>query len=61
MSLSQGAQESLLLAAEHPERVLGAVYLGPALPIEPGHPERHEARPSASSTPTRTAPEGWDR
>src|SRR5690606_29653842 len=31
VSLSQGAQESLLLAAEHPDRVAGAVYLAPAL------------------------------
>ncbi len=43
VSLSQGAQESLLLSADHADRVLGAVYLGPALPIEPGHPERNAA------------------
>jgi len=40
LSLSQGAQESLLLAAEHPDRVLGAIYIGPSAALEPGHPER---------------------
>jgi predicted glycosyltransferase len=40
VSLSLGAQRGLLLAAEHPERVLGAVFLAPALPTAPPHPER---------------------
>ena len=29
-----------LLAADHPERVLAAVFIGPAVPLAPGHPER---------------------
>jgi pimeloyl-ACP methyl ester carboxylesterase/predicted glycosyltransferase len=33
VSLSLGAQRSLLLGAEHPERVAGIVFLGPALPL----------------------------
>jgi pimeloyl-ACP methyl ester carboxylesterase len=33
VSLSLGAQRALLLAAEHPERVAGAVFIGPALPL----------------------------
>jgi pimeloyl-ACP methyl ester carboxylesterase len=37
---SRGAQRTLLLAAEHPERVLGTVFIGPALPLAPVSPER---------------------
>jgi pimeloyl-ACP methyl ester carboxylesterase len=33
VSLSLGAQRALLLAAEHPDRVAGAVFIGPALPL----------------------------
>jgi pimeloyl-ACP methyl ester carboxylesterase len=39
-SLSLGAQRALILAADHPERVAGAVFVGPSLPLAPGHPER---------------------
>jgi pimeloyl-ACP methyl ester carboxylesterase/predicted glycosyltransferase len=39
VSLSMGAYWALLLAAEHPERVTGAVFIGPSLPISPGHPQ----------------------
>jgi pimeloyl-ACP methyl ester carboxylesterase/predicted glycosyltransferase len=35
VSLSMGAQWALLLAAEHAERVAGAVFIGPALPLTP--------------------------
>ncbi len=38
--LSLGAQRTLLLAADHPDRVEGAVFIGASLPIAPGHPER---------------------
>ena len=31
---------ALLLATEHPERVVGAVFMTPALPISPPRPER---------------------
>ena len=34
ISLSMGAQRALLLASDHPERVSGAVFIGPALPLE---------------------------
>ena len=40
VSLSAGAQTALALAAEHADRVAGAVFIAPALPIAPGHPER---------------------
>jgi len=35
VSLSRGAQRSLLLAAEHPERVRAAVFIGPFFPASP--------------------------
>jgi pimeloyl-ACP methyl ester carboxylesterase len=40
VSLSCGALWSTLLAAEHPDRVAGLVYLGPAVGLAPPHPER---------------------
>jgi pimeloyl-ACP methyl ester carboxylesterase/predicted glycosyltransferase len=40
VSLSAGAYWALLLAAEHPERVAGAVFISPALPLGPSHPQR---------------------
>ena len=40
VSLSLGSQPTLLLAAEHPERVAGAVFIGPSLNIAPGHDDR---------------------
>jgi predicted glycosyltransferase len=39
-SISMGAQPALVLAAEHPERVLAAFFIAPSVPITPGHPER---------------------
>jgi pimeloyl-ACP methyl ester carboxylesterase/predicted glycosyltransferase len=35
VSLSRGAERSLLLAAHHPERVGGMVFIAPALPLPP--------------------------
>ena len=40
VSLSMGAQWALQLAAQHAERVAGAVFIGPTLPIPPGHKSR---------------------
>jgi pimeloyl-ACP methyl ester carboxylesterase len=40
VSLSCGALWSTLLAADHPDRVDGVVYLGPAVGLAPPHPER---------------------
>jgi pimeloyl-ACP methyl ester carboxylesterase len=40
VSLSCAALWSTLAAAEHPERVAGLAYLGPAVPLAPPHPER---------------------
>jgi pimeloyl-ACP methyl ester carboxylesterase len=40
VSLSIGAQRSLLLAAEHPDRVEGLVFFAPVVPLAPALPER---------------------
>lgn len=40
MSFWLGAQRALLLAAGHPQRVSGAIFIAPALPIAAAHPER---------------------
>jgi pimeloyl-ACP methyl ester carboxylesterase/predicted glycosyltransferase len=40
VSLSMGAQWALTLAAEHPERVAGSVFIGPSLPLPPYHTSR---------------------
>src|SRR5204863_883954 len=40
VSLSMGAQRALLLAAEHPERVDGAVFICPAVPLAAGAEDR---------------------
>jgi pimeloyl-ACP methyl ester carboxylesterase len=40
VSLSCGALWSTLVAADHPERVAGLVYIAPAVSLAPPHPER---------------------
>ena len=40
VTLSLGAQRTLILAAEHPERIHGIVFIAPSLPIAPGHAHR---------------------
>jgi pimeloyl-ACP methyl ester carboxylesterase len=40
VALSCGAPWATLVAAEHPERVSAIAYIGPAVPLAPGHPER---------------------
>jgi pimeloyl-ACP methyl ester carboxylesterase/predicted glycosyltransferase len=40
VSLSMGAQRSLILVAEHPERALGAVFIAPSVTLAPRPPER---------------------
>ena len=40
VSLSAGVAWSMLLAADHPERVAGAVCIAPAAPLAPPHPDR---------------------
>jgi pimeloyl-ACP methyl ester carboxylesterase len=57
VSLSAGARWALLLAAEHPDRVVAAAFIGPSLPIAPGHPER-ERSSQVFSVPQEQY-EGW--
>jgi len=40
VAVSCGALWATILAADHPERVDGVVYIGPAVPLAPAHPER---------------------
>jgi pimeloyl-ACP methyl ester carboxylesterase len=46
VTLSMGAQRSLLFADANPERVLGMVFIAPSVRLVPGHAERdrHERR-----------------
>jgi pimeloyl-ACP methyl ester carboxylesterase/predicted glycosyltransferase len=58
VSLSRGAERSLLLGAGHPERVAGMVFIAPALPLPPA-----AARAGAEQIFKRRldAHEGWDK
>jgi pimeloyl-ACP methyl ester carboxylesterase len=55
VSISRGARWALLLAAEHPERVRGAVFIAPALPLQG---TARDAAHAAFDEPYTTA-EGW--
>ena len=44
VSLSLGAHRALVLASDHPERVAGAVFIGPAVPLGSSIPDRAPAR-----------------
>jgi pimeloyl-ACP methyl ester carboxylesterase len=56
-SLSQGAQWALWLAAHRPERVLGSVFVAPALALGARDPEREAAFAAFGERYTST--EGW--
>ncbi len=64
VALSCGALWGTILAADHPERVDGVVYIGPAVGLAPGHPERNvfsfedSARQRSSNGPSTTATTG---
>ena len=57
VTLSLGAQRGLLLAAEHPERVAGAVLIAPAVPAGPMYAER--ARIFAAFEEELPSDDGW--
>jgi pimeloyl-ACP methyl ester carboxylesterase len=59
VSLSAGAAWALLLAARHPERVAGAIFLGPALALAPPDPGRAATRETFDDELARY--EGWDK
>ncbi len=58
VALSMGAQRALILASDHPERVSGAVFIGPALPLPTTDDTRALARRFAERLDTE---EGWAR
>jgi pimeloyl-ACP methyl ester carboxylesterase/predicted glycosyltransferase len=58
VSLSRGAERSLLLAANNPERVTGMVFIAPAVPLPPVPPRRKAAD---TFTERRESPTGWDK
>jgi pimeloyl-ACP methyl ester carboxylesterase/predicted glycosyltransferase len=58
VSLSRGAERSLLLAAQHPERVEGMAFIGPALPLPPVTPRATAEREFVEPRETYR---GWGR
>jgi pimeloyl-ACP methyl ester carboxylesterase len=58
VSLSRGAERSLLIGASHPERVAGMVFIAPALPLPPASPRA--GAEEAFVTP-RESYEGWEK
>ena len=59
ISLSMGSVWSLRTAAEHPDRVLGQVFIGPSLPIMPPSPAR--AGIEDAFWAEHDDPKGWDK
>jgi pimeloyl-ACP methyl ester carboxylesterase len=58
VGLSMGAQRALILAAEHPERVEGLVFVGPAVPLAVQTPR---ARAISAFDDRLEAYEGWEK
>ncbi len=58
VSNSRGARWALVLAAEHPERVTGAVFIGPQVPM-PHDPAAPPVGPTFSFTRALDTEEGW--
>jgi pimeloyl-ACP methyl ester carboxylesterase/predicted glycosyltransferase len=58
VSLSRGAERSLLLAAAHPERVDGLAFIAPALPLGSSLPR---ARAAQMFDEPRESYEGWEK
>lgn len=56
VSLSMGAQRALLLASDHPDRVAGAIFIGPALAFQPSIPGREAVNDFMDHLDT---DEGW--
>jgi pimeloyl-ACP methyl ester carboxylesterase/predicted glycosyltransferase len=61
VSLSRGAERSLLLAAGHPERVDGLVFIAPALPIASAMPRALAAQEFEVPRETYDGWEKWNR
>ncbi len=60
VGLSRGAQYGLRLAALYPERLLGLVMIGPALPLGPVAPGREKIEGQFWG-PYPETPRGWDK
>jgi pimeloyl-ACP methyl ester carboxylesterase len=60
VGLSAGVRWGCKLAADHPDRVLGAVFIGPGLAVEPLLEGRMEAV-SHFFDPAPVEPKGWER
>jgi pimeloyl-ACP methyl ester carboxylesterase/predicted glycosyltransferase len=60
VSLSRGAERALLLAAEHPERVAGMVFIAPALPLPPASPRASAEREFVEPRETYEDWEKWN-
>jgi pimeloyl-ACP methyl ester carboxylesterase len=58
IAFSMGAQRALLLAAEHPERVTGAVFIGSAVPLKSSRRGGSEADQFEQR---RQSYEGWEK
>jgi predicted glycosyltransferase len=58
VSLSRGAERSLLLGAGHPERVAGMVFIAPALPLPPAAPRADATKVFSQRLDTH---EGWGK
>jgi len=58
VSLSRGAERSLLLGADQPERVEGMVFIAPALPLPP---VPHRAQAAQEFNERREAYGGWEK
>jgi pimeloyl-ACP methyl ester carboxylesterase len=61
VSLSRGAERSLLLAADHPERVEGMVFIAPALPLPPATPRLQAMREFSEPRDEYTGWGKWNR
>lgn len=59
VSLSMGSMWSLSLTADHPDRVVGQVFIGPSLPITPPTAQRAESREAFWAE--HDDPQGWDK
>ena len=57
VSLSMGARRGLILAGDHPDRIEGAVFIGPSLALAPPSPAR--AAKSAQFWDELDSDEGW--
>ena len=58
VALSRGAQRGLLLASDHPDRVAGAVFIGPSLPLAAPSPGRDPIR---EFTERHDSYDGWNK